>query len=321
VNLPKENYWQPSDNDDRSANKDYLLFDVAENSELEPISTKHSEFRVTMYDPKALVHTHQAGKHQYLVAREPIEADVVINIPKLKTHKKAGMTGAIKSMVGINGHKKFLPHHRKGGTGSAGDCYAGRDFLKKVAEDLYDVANTIHRPRMRRLLFRIASKAIALASVLHKDGRQAEGSWYGNDTIWRTCLDLQKILHYGGHDGRLMNTQQRRILTITDAIVAGEGDGPLSPNPVPLGVVTLSANVAAADMVHTYLMGLDPERIPLVRQAFKMTSHRIADLQPEDVVLNADGQQISLKDAMCKYGRRFQPPSGWAGHCELQEKG
>ena len=67
--------------------------------------------------------THAPGRHQYLVAREVIEADVIVNLPKLKTHKKAGVTCALKNLIGINGNKEYLPHHRVGGAERGGDCY------------------------------------------------------------------------------------------------------------------------------------------------------------------------------------------------------
>lgn len=320
INVPDGRYGKPAESTSRSAEADYVLFDVAENSELEPISGDCERFRVTMYDPKALGQTHRPGKHQYLIAGEAVEADVVINLPKLKTHKKAGMTGALKSMVGINGHKKYLPHHRKGGTGSGGDCYGGKDACKATAEQLFDIANSCNSPGVRRILFSSAAKLISLGNRIHKNGRQAEGSWYGNDTIWRTCLDIQKILHYGTREGKLSDTTQRKILTITDAIIAGEGEGPLTTTPVPLGALTLTANVAAADWVHTYLMGIDPEAIPIVRQAFEMRSHRLADFAASEIVIKADGQQMTTADLAAKFGRHFRPPAGWVGHCELRDK-
>ena len=94
-----------------------------------------------MYNPDLMLNTHQPGRHQYLVARDIIEADTVINLPKLKTHKKACLTGALKNMVGINGHKEYLPHHRKGGSGAGGDCYEGSSFFKGSSENLLDIAN------------------------------------------------------------------------------------------------------------------------------------------------------------------------------------
>jgi uncharacterized protein (DUF362 family) len=68
----------------------FVLFDLASESLLEPVTDDHRSFRVTQYDPEAMAKTHGPGRHQYLVARDVMEADVVVNLPKLKTHKKAG---------------------------------------------------------------------------------------------------------------------------------------------------------------------------------------------------------------------------------------
>ena len=82
---------------------------------------------------------HAPGRHRYVIAREIIEADVVFSLPKLKTHERAGLTGALKNFVGINGHKDCLPHHRKGGSLAGGDCYEGRSAFKGLLEDLLDL--------------------------------------------------------------------------------------------------------------------------------------------------------------------------------------
>jgi len=34
----------------------------------------------------------------------------------LKLHRKAGITCALKNLIGINGNKEYLPHHRLGGS-------------------------------------------------------------------------------------------------------------------------------------------------------------------------------------------------------------
>jgi hypothetical protein len=102
---------------------EYVLLDLAGASLLEPISARACDFRVTAYDPGLMLRTHGKGRHQYLNARTP-RSQVVINLPKLKTHKKTCITGALKNLVGINGNKEFLPHHRKGGASDGGDCYS-----------------------------------------------------------------------------------------------------------------------------------------------------------------------------------------------------
>ena len=181
---------------------DFILFDLGSESLLEPITGDHSEFRVTMYHPDLLRRTHSLGTHQYLVAREVIEADVVINVPKLKTHKKACLTGALKNMVGINGHKEYLPHHRKGGSANGGDCYEGQSLIKMMVEELLDATNRVQGSVGRSVLAASVRVAMGFGKVMGVDSNY-EGSWCGNDTVWRMCLDLQRILHYGLPDGWL----------------------------------------------------------------------------------------------------------------------
>ena len=251
--------------EDLRAIEEYVLFDLGPESLLEPVTTTHSEFRVTVYNPDFLERTHHRGTHEYLVARDCIEAEVVINLPKLKCHKKAGITGALKNLVGINGNKEYLPHHRKGGSLRGGDCYVGSSWLKGCAEDLLDAANRSRVAAWRCILAGTADRTLRLAAATGSD-TNLEGSWHGNDTVWRTCLDLQRILRYGRLDGSMAATPQRRVVSITDAIVGGEGEGPLAPTPVPSGFLTGAANPAAAEWTHARLMGFDPARIPLVRR-------------------------------------------------------
>ena len=48
-------------------------------------------------------------------------ADAVINIPKLKTHKKSGVTLALKSCIGLTNEKYWLPHYTAGTPAEDGD--------------------------------------------------------------------------------------------------------------------------------------------------------------------------------------------------------
>ena len=47
---------------------DYVLFDLGLESMLEPIAQDAHRFRVTMYNPELMRHTHALGRHQYLIA-------------------------------------------------------------------------------------------------------------------------------------------------------------------------------------------------------------------------------------------------------------
>ncbi|HXG45158.1 MAG TPA: DUF362 domain-containing protein [Gemmatimonadales bacterium] len=246
---------------------DFVLFDLAGESLLEPVSGERAAFRVTQYDPDRMAATHRPGRHQYLVARVVMEADVVVNLPKLKTHRKAGMTCALKNVVGINGNKEYLPHHRVGGSRDGGDCYPGRSVIKRAHETVLDAQNraTSHGARW---LLNFPARALSVMGRVLGDSLGVEGAWSGNDTVWRMCLDLDRILLYGRLDGTLADRPQRRVVSVVDAVVAGQGDGPLAPEPFTLGLLLAGENAAAVDHVCARLLGYDPVRIPLVRESF-----------------------------------------------------
>src|SRR6185369_9413073 len=167
----------------------FVLFDLGAESLLEPITDENSSFRVTCYDPRLMAKTHAPGCHRYLIAREILEADVVVNLPKLKTHMKAGITCALKNLIGINGNKEYLPHHRIGGRDLGGDCYPGSSDLKRALEFIHDRQNMTKSHAAGRM-WRTAANQFYRLLRLQGDRLGIEGSWSGNDTIWRTCLDL-----------------------------------------------------------------------------------------------------------------------------------
>ena len=75
------------------------------------------------YDTAETNEAHSNGHHRYRVSRTVIDSDVLVNIPKLKTHKKAGITCSLKNLVGINTYKNWLPHHNEGTPAQGGDQF------------------------------------------------------------------------------------------------------------------------------------------------------------------------------------------------------
>lgn len=294
----------------------YTLFDLGLDSLLESISTPEGLFRNTCYDPTALERTHFPGCHKYLLSREFFDADVILNLPKLKSHRKSGLTAAIKNLVGINGDKDYLPHHRLGGSSDGGDCYEGGMLLKHLAEILYDMANRRLNTPAYLPLAKTGSAFLHLNKLVTGDG-ELEGGWYGNDTVWRMVLDLNRIALYGRSDGSLSHMPVRRVYSLTDAIIAGEGFGPLAPEPVKLGAVSFSASSASADLAHATLMRFDWTKIPLVSHAFDKFTYPLTSHKPEDVTFYVDGVRLTLDELAEKFGMSFKPPRGWAGHIEM----
>ena len=290
--------------------EEFVLFDLGRESLLEPVTEPRPAFRVTQYDPRLMARTHAPGRHRYLVAREAVEADVVINLPKLKTHKKAGVTCALKNLIGINGNKEYLPHHRVGGAEAGGDCYPGGSRVKRALEHTLDLQNSTRSPAAAQALEGVA-RVLHFAAARSGDRLGVEGSWSGNDTIWRTCLDLNRILLHGTVAGTLDDAPRRRVVHLVDAVVAGQGEGPLSPDPLPLGLLLGAESAAAMDRVAALLLGYDPERISISREAFGRFRWPLAEFRPEEVSLAGDLGDGPAGALLPLPGVEVAHPSGW----------
>ena len=292
---------------------DFVLFDLEGESLLEAITDASGAFRVTCYDPRLMRRTHAPGRHQYLIARAVLDADVVINLPKLKTHKKAGITCALKNLIGINGNKEFLPHHRIGGAGLGGDCYPGASPLKRSLEFVLDRQNSTARPALGKVWHELGTQ-LERAARLAGDSLGVEGSWSGNDTVWRTALDLNRVILYGRADATFADSPARLVVHIADAIVAGQGDGPLAPEALPLGLLLGAGNAAAMDWVGAYLLGYDPQRVSIARQAFGQFRWPLTTFAHEQVRVCGDLGSGFADELL---GTREEPlyhvkhPAGW----------
>jgi uncharacterized protein (DUF362 family) len=295
----------------------YVRFDLTTSSLLEPVSHPGGRFRITNYDPRILSKTHAPGRHQYLLCREAFEADVILSLPKLKTHCKAGLTGALKNLVGLNGNKENLPHHRVGGTAWGGDCYRGLAPRKRLAEFCLDHANRLIGQPGYEVWHRLAFARWRGFGAF--DSLGVEGAWHGNDTVWRMVLDLNRILLYGRTDGTMADDPQRRLYSLTDAIICGEGEGPLAPRPRTLGAVTFASSAPAADAVHAILLGFDPQRIALVRESFGNFRWPLGgDIGEVRAVLG--DVQFSLDELADNHPIDALPPRGWIGHIERRSR-
>ncbi len=101
------------------------------------------------------------------------------------------------------------------------------------------------------------------------------GAWHGNDTIWRTILDLNRILLYADSDGSLQPSRRRKVFCLVDAIVAGEEEGPMRPKERHCGAVLAGANPLVVDTAAAKLMGLPTEFVPQIAKGFGLTSYPI----------------------------------------------
>jgi hypothetical protein len=229
------------------------------------------------------------------------DSDLVISIPKIKTHQKAGITAALKNTVGLNGDKDFLPHHRKGGDRNGGDCYPGDNLLRRISEDLLDFANSRKGRRSYWLGMKLASFFWKLS--LPKKTDQVAAGWYGNDTTWRMVLDLNKIALYGTKEGIIKNEIQRNYFSIGDGIIGGQGNGPLDPDPLALGIVSFTNHSGMHDVICGLLMKFNINKINLLRTVYKLSKNDKIDYY-------YNGEEISL-ESFNDYSIETIPPPGW----------
>jgi len=270
------------------------------------------------YNTKELFSHHHDDLHEYLISKTILNADVVISLPKLKTHKKVGLTVNLKNLVGINGNKNWLPHHREGTPAQGGDQFCD-DHVKHRVERAMAMQFKRVFPLLGPLRRIVAGPIKALGKRLFGDTNTdtiRSGNWYGNDTCWRMVVDLNRILFYADAAGFLHEHPVRRFVSIVDGIIAGEGNGPLDPKPKPTGLVIAGLNPVAVDLACARVMGFDPRRIPMLTGA-------LAD-HPRP--LTAFGDYVTgLSDEpgfvgpiggwRCPHAA-FEPHFGWKGHIE-----
>jgi uncharacterized protein (DUF362 family) len=296
---------------ERQPDSDYLIFDLGKSSSLEPITAKaRNQFRVTQYDPDRMTQVHQPGTHKYCITKELVNADIIISLPKIKTHQKTGITGTLKNLVGFNGDKDFLPHHRLGGTQRGGDCYPGGNLLRYWAELMQDKANRRIGEKYYRIWIRLSSLLWKLS--FPGDEHSLGGGWYGNDTTWRMVQDLNYIVTYGNSEGSFSRQPQRTIYSFCDGIIGGQGDGPLNPEPLPLGVLCFTNSSLCADRCFATLMGFDFEKIPLLDSLNNASDN-------DNTSLKLNNNEIVIND-LKNYAISTLPSRGWKNHLLINLK-
>ncbi|MEE8475348.1 MAG: DUF362 domain-containing protein [Myxococcota bacterium] len=297
----------------------YRRVDLGDRSFFHGSGLDPRRFRGADYDPKPTAERHRDGHNEYLLSETVLAADLVVNVPKLKTHKKTGVTLALKNLVGINGDKNWLPHHCLGPVSRGGDEFPDGRWIDR----LRSLATEFARPWLARGrgigFFRTARR---LEQRVRGDAFIRAGNWWGNRTTWRMCLDLNRCLYYSDREGLHLDADHpvRTVLTVLDGIVAGEGEGPLAPRDVPLGVVLAATDPVALDLVALRLMGYDEQRIPKVLEPIRDTGPRItavtdpSDVQVTEVAADFETRDRSLDQIETK--RPFVPHPGWSGHIE-----
>lgn len=286
---------------------------------------KKPEYKVEDYTQKETASYHSAGKHIYNVSATVLKADVIINMPKPKTHRLAGITGAIKNFVGITYDKASLPHRVEGDkeTGK-GDAYKKRSIWKQYMSVLNEKRTVLAKSghyNKAKVFDYLMKSCYAIGTITSKD-KYRIGSWYGNDTIWRTAVDLNNIVLHCDKEGKYHEEPVRKVLSIGDMIISGEKEGPVGPSPKPLGILILSDNNLLFDFLVCHIMGFSDKKLPIFSSKDTLLIfgfERKNEMMNSVIASNNSTFNGKLNELRFPEEWKFEPHPCWKGFIEKDE--
>jgi hypothetical protein len=221
-----------------------------------------------------------------------LAADLLVVVPKVKTHKKVGVSLAMKNLVGTVGEKNRLPHHTAGFPSNGGDEYPSASLRAAARQWAAERARPLLAAGRWTSFFRGVRR---IEGALMREITERSGNWWGNDTAWRMVVDLVTILRQERAD------VGRPTLFLYEGLTAGAGAGPLAPYPIKLGLLGASADPVAGDWCIAKEIGMDPLRVPLLREAAKRGAWSQRKWVEPEVVYLTDRPQSHV----------LEPHPGW----------
>jgi hypothetical protein len=146
------------------------------------------------------------------------------------------------------------------------------------------------------------------------------GNWHGNDTCWRMVLDLNKCFFFFDGSGARRKAPIR-YLAIVDGIIAGEGNGPMTPDAKPCGIVLAGTHPVAVDCVGATLMGFDWTKLSLLKKAFASDQLKITPFAATEIAIRSSRPDWNkpLSEIRSEDVFHFRPHFGWTGCIELDQ--
>lgn len=284
---------------------------------------------------KATIYHHSGERQVYEISRTILNADVIIFVPKMKVHKKVGVTLNLKGLVGICTNKDMAIHYTLGSPSEGGDQFPEDLFNKKervvinflrwmFERRIYGHILAKHNKRyefIHRFFYRfLFQKIIGYLRLRIPEEKMllAAGNWHGNDSCWRMVADLAKIIHFVDKEGRLWNKPQRKLFSIIDGVIGGENKGPDIPDPKPAGVLIGGNNLLAVDIITTRLMGFDPLKLKQFSLLLNDSYYDFGLKTLDEIEVISDNPAIQRchKNKIDSFFA-FRPYIGWIGHIEI----
>ncbi len=293
--------------------EDYIEVDIKNDSMLCEIMESNGRFEMGGVKSGTIKKYHTIESNTYLIPREVLEADVFINVPKMKTHRMAGLTCAMKNLIGINGEKERIAHYRRGVKSKNCDEFEKFSLVVFWRERIWMKLKYIEKPWSHKLMTwgkRIVQKYVWKGKTfeetyaLKPPKLYREGGWRGNDTLWRCAVDINRILLYADRTGKMQPAKQRKYLCIVDGVIAGEGEGPLANTPKEARVVFGGTNPVMVDYAAASIMNFDYRLMPMIWASMEPHKYPLIDKKVSDI-------QVGSNVPEEEYTQDFVPTSGW----------
>lgn len=328
--IKKNEVWVDEFEDPVKA-KQAVVVDLKEQSFFHDTNVNLKRIGEGSYGRNQIVIHHRQGSHTYRISKYILDADVVISVPKLKTHKKAGLTCCLKNLVGINVDKDYLPHFTFGPANLGGDEFPRiavwripilqifkflrlvllgyfRKYTARTISSIAGIMNKIHFKMENQSPTRHVDPAEKIYHLI--TGTDYAGAWQGNETIWRMILDLNRIFLYSDRYGNLHHSKQRKVFYIVDGFIAGVRNAPMTPHVIKPGVVFVGNNSAMVDLAIIKLSGINPNSIPLYRETFTKQNVWLHENQSVNIILNGKELDINHIDPIMQ----LKEPQYWDFH-------
>lgn len=271
------------------------------------------------YNREETIRHHSGEIQEYLISKSILNADVVILAPKLKTHKKVGVTLNMKGLVGINTNKNYLVHYKVGSPSEGGDefpstLYTSKESilikLQQKASDLLLSKKNFITDVIYQKLSHTSKYTGFLGLKMGNKERICCGNWSGNDSTWRMTADLLNILLYADKNGELNQNNPRKIFSIVDGFIGGEGNGPLAPDAKHCGLLIMGMNPCAVDLACTRLMGFDIHKIKMLDYILKNPDLFKTNIDSIKVFSNLNVSELFNENNLDPYFD-LSPPKHW----------
>ena len=327
------NYWSPKRHHfshTKSLNGDPDGSILADLGQLSALKTKDADkFYGAVYHRQETTKHHSDGHHEYKLSRTMYDADVFISVPKLKVHKKVGVTLNAKGLVGSTTNKNHLVHYTLGTPKTGGDQFPDNWLgpyeriairAERFMYDFFLSKRNVWMDRIHRLIYDLHNVTLTKLGLYVPFRKRVldAGNWHGNDSAWRMTVDLFRAITFVDTNGKVQKKPVRKSFTFIDGIIGGENRGPLDPDSNFSGVMIASSNLLAADLVATRLMGFDYNKVKTYEFLLNDPHFDFGIGNPEDINVVCDDASIAhcMKDKKSKFFD-YLPHPGWVGTMEI----